>query len=108
MTGSKVIAISVLQQKNLDQLKQAIKELFFNGIENSNDQVLVTNQRQSGLLEKAKTQLNEVIKALEIDVPIDIAQIDFNGAWDTLGEITGESSPDELVNQLFSQFCLGK
>lgn len=108
LTGSKVIAISVLQQKNLDQLKQAIKELFFNGIENSNDQVLVTNQRQSGLLEKAKTQLNEVIKALEIDVPIDIAQIDFNGAWDTLGEITGESSPDELVNQLFSQFCLGK
>ncbi|WP_337589660.1 FAD-dependent oxidoreductase [Lactobacillus helveticus] len=45
---------------------------------------------------------------VEDGIPIDIAQIDFTGAWDTLGEITGESAPDELVTQLFSQFCLGK
>lgn len=108
LTNSEVIATSILQRKNLNQLKEAIKDLFFNGIENSNDQVMVTNQRQVGLLEKAKKQLQDVIDALETEVPIDIAQIDFNGAWDTLGEITGESSPDELVNQLFSQFCLGK
>lgn len=108
LTNSEVIATSILQRKNLNQLKEAIKDLFFNGIENSNDQVMVTNQRQVGLLEKAKKQLQDVIDALKIEVPIDIAQIDFNGAWDTLGEITGESSPDELVNQLFSQFCLGK
>lgn len=108
LTNSEVIPTSILQRKNLNQLKEAIKDLFFNGIENSNDQVMVTNQRQVGLLEKAKKQLQDVIAALETEVPIDIAQIDFNGAWDTLGEITGESSPDELVNQLFSQFCLGK
>lgn len=108
LTNCEVIPTSILQRKNLNQLKEAIKDLFFNGIENSNDQVMVTNQRQVGLLEKAKKQLQDVIAALETEVPIDIAQIDFNGAWDTLGEITGESSPDELVNQLFSQFCLGK
>lgn len=108
LTNSEVIPTSILQRKNLNQLKEAIKDLFFNGIENSNDQVMVTNQRQVGLLEKAKKQLQDVIAALETEVPIDIAQIDFNGAWDTLGEITGESSPDEIVNQLFSQFCLGK
>ena len=108
LTKSPVIAISILQKQNLDQLEKTIKELFFKGIENSNDQVMVTNQRQVGLLEKAKKQLQDVVQALKDEVPLDIAQIDFNGSWDTLGQITGESSPDELVNELFSQFCLGK
>lgn len=108
LTGSKVIAISILHEKNLALLEQAINELFFSGIENSGDQVMVTNQRQVGLLAKAKKQLQDVIDALASGVPLDIAQIDFTGAWDTLGEITGESSPDELINELFSQFCLGK
>ncbi|WEV70865.1 tRNA uridine-5-carboxymethylaminomethyl(34) synthesis GTPase MnmE [Lactobacillus sp. ESL0785] len=108
LTGSEVIATSILQEQNLDQLEEVIRKLFFSGIENSNDQVMVTNQRQVGLLEKAKKQLQDVIQAVHDEVPVDIAQIDFNGAWDTLGEITGESSPDELVNELFSQFCLGK
>ena len=108
LTKSPVIAISILQKQNLEQLEKTIKELFFKGIENSNDQVMVTNQRQVGLLEKAKKQLQDVVQALKDEVPLDIAQIDFNGAWDTLGQITGESSPDELVNELFSQFCLGK
>lgn len=108
LTKSEVIATSILKQDNLDGLENLIKKLFFSGIENSNDQILVTNQRQSGLLAKAKRQLEEVIQAVEDGVPVDIAQIDFNGAWDTLGEITGDSAPDELVNALFSQFCLGK
>ncbi|BCD39900.1 hypothetical protein LBHL_24570 [Lactobacillus helveticus] len=89
-------------------LLQFANKLFFAGIENSNDQVMVTNQRQTSLLTKAKKELQDVVQAVEDGIPIDIAQIDFTGAWDTLGEITGESAPDELVTQLFSQFCLGK
>lgn len=107
-TGSEVISTSILQEKNLDELEDLIKKLFFSGIENSNDQIMVTNQRQSGLLAKAKRELEDVVQAVNDDVPVDIAQIDFNGAWDTLGEITGDSAPDELINTLFSQFCLGK
>lgn len=108
LTGSAVISTSILKEKNLDELEDTIKKLFFSGIENSNDQVMVTNQRQAGLLQKAKKQLQDVIHAVNKDVPVDIAQIDFTGAWDTLGEITGDSAPDELINDLFSQFCLGK
>lgn len=108
LTGSEVIATSILKETNLNELENLIKKLFFAGIENSNDQVMVTNQRQSGLLRKAKKQLQDVIQAVQDGVPVDIAQIDFNGAWDTLGEITGDSAPDELINALFSQFCLGK
>lgn len=108
LTGSDVITTSILQKENLDKLENLIKQLFFSGIENSNDQVMVTNQRQAGLLAKAKSQLSDVINGLDGGVPLDIAQIDFTGAWETLGEITGESAPDELINDLFSQFCLGK
>lgn len=108
LTGSPVIATSILQEKGLQELEDLIKKLFFAGIENSNDQVMVTNQRQAGLLHKALKQLQDVIKAVKRGVPVDIAQIDLKGAWDSLGEITGDSAPDELINALFSQFCLGK
>lgn len=107
-TSSPVIATSILQQKNLQTLKKEIKKLFFSGIHNSGDQVMVTNQRQQALLTKAVSQLQDVIQAVDNGIPVDIAQIDFRGAWNTLGEITGESAPDELINTLFSQFCLGK
>lgn len=103
-----VVSTSILQKQNLDQLEDLIKKLFFKGIENSHSQVMVTNQRQEGLLRKAAKQLQDVISAVEQGIPVDIAQIDFRGAWNTLGEITGESAPDELITQLFSQFCLGK
>ena len=108
MTGSEVISTSILKEKNLDQLEEVISKLFFSGIENSNDQVMVTNQRQTSLLQKAKKELQDVVQAVNDGVPVDIAQIDFTGSWDTLGEITGESAPDELITTLFSQFCLGK
>ncbi|CCI82378.1 tRNA uridine-5-carboxymethylaminomethyl(34) synthesis GTPase MnmE [Lactobacillus hominis] len=108
MTDSPVVVTSVLQKENLDQLENAIEKLFFKGIENSADQVLVTNQRQASLLVKARQALAEVIKGVDDDMPLDLVQIDLTNAWNDLGEITGESAPDELITQLFSQFCLGK
>ena len=50
----------------------------------------------------------DVASGLEAGMPVDLVQIDFTGAWESLGEITGDSAPDELINDLFSQFCLGK
>ena len=92
----------------MDALENAIEKLFFSGIENSQNQILVTNQRPAGLLTKAKQSLEDVISGIDDAMPLDLVQIDLKNAWDTLGEITGESAPDELITQLFSQFCLGK
>lgn len=92
----------------MDALEKAIEKLFFSGIENSQNQILVTNQRQAGLLTKAKQSLEDVVSGIDDAMPLDLVQIDLKNAWDTLGEITGESAPDELITQLFSQFCLGK
>ncbi|WP_297815005.1 tRNA uridine-5-carboxymethylaminomethyl(34) synthesis GTPase MnmE [uncultured Lactobacillus sp.] len=108
MTDSPIVVTSILQKENMDQLEKAIEQLFFKGIENSADQVLVTNQRQASLLIKAKQSLTEVIEGVDNDMPLDLVQIDLTNAWNDLGEITGESAPDELITQLFSQFCLGK
>lgn len=108
ITDSPVITTSILEKNNLESLANEIEKMFFNGIENSANQALVTNQRQAGLLQKAKQSLQEVITGVENAMPLDLVQIDLKDAWDTLGEITGESAPDELITELFSQFCLGK
>ena len=108
ITDNPIIITSILKQKNMDALENAIEQLFFSGIENSQNQILVTNQRQAGLLAKAKQSLEDVVNGIDDAMPLDLVQIDLKNAWDTLGEITGESAPDELITQLFSQFCLGK
>ena len=107
-TDNPIIVTSILKQENMAALENAIEQLFFSGIENSQNQILVTNQRQAGLLAKAKQSLEDVVNGIDDAMPLDLVQIDLKNAWDTLGEITGESAPDELITQLFSQFCLGK
>ncbi len=96
ITDNPIIVTSILKQENMAALENAIEQLFFSGIENSQNQILVTNQRQAGLLAKAKQSLEDVVNGIDDAMPL------------TLGEITGESAPDELITQLFSQFCLGK
>lgn len=99
---------SVLKQAGLVELEEKIAELFFGGIENSQSTVLVTNVRQMALLEKAENSLAAVLEGIEMDLPVDLVQIDMTTAWELLGEITGDTYQDELLDQLFSQFCLGK
>ncbi|MCI2171039.1 tRNA uridine-5-carboxymethylaminomethyl(34) synthesis GTPase MnmE [Schleiferilactobacillus perolens] len=104
-----IIPVSILKMDGLDRLEAAIAKLFFDeGIENSQSNVLVTNARQYGLLAQAKTALDDVITGLQNDVPLDLVQIDMTTAWEKMGEVVGENAPDELITQLFSQFCLGK
>jgi tRNA modification GTPase len=69
---------------------------------------MVTNARHIGLLQQTVTALDSVLDGIEAGMPVDLVQIDMTRAWDLLGEITGDSYQDELLDQLFSQFCLGK
>ncbi|MDT3391654.1 MAG: tRNA uridine-5-carboxymethylaminomethyl(34) synthesis GTPase MnmE, partial [Bacillota bacterium] len=78
------------------------------GIDNSQSTTLVSNARQIGLLNQAKQALDDVLAGIKAEMPVDLVQIDMTRCWDLLGEITGDAYQDELLNQLFSQFCLGK
>ena len=92
----------------MEQLEQAIADLFFGGNTGDKDASYLSNTRHIALLEKAEQSLAEVIQGIESGMPVDLVQIDMTRCWDYLGEIVGDSVQDELITQLFSQFCLGK
>lgn len=109
LDGDRVIPLSITENKGLETLARTIKHLFFKeGLTNSQQTVMVTNARQTALLKKAKQALDDVLKGIADGMPVDLVQIDLKRCWDLLGEITGDSYQDELLDQLFSQFCLGK
>lgn len=105
---AEVLKTSVLKNEGIRELEEHIATLFYGGIENSQTTVLVTNARHIALLEQAKAALEAVLTGLDQELPVDLVQIDMTRAWELLGEITGDSYQDELLDQLFSQFCLGK
>ena len=103
-----VIATSMLEQIGLDQLEKQIAEMFFSGETGEQDATYISNVRHIALLHDAVESLDEVLEGIDADMPVDLVQIDFTHAWELLGEITGDTVQDELLTQLFSQFCLGK
>jgi tRNA modification GTPase len=104
----KLITTSLVEEKGIEELEEAIADLFFSGSIEANDMTYVSNSRHIGLLTQALNAIKEVQNGIEMGIPIDILQIDLTRTWELLGEITGDSVHDELINQLFSQFCLGK
>ncbi|MBF8807105.1 MAG: tRNA uridine-5-carboxymethylaminomethyl(34) synthesis GTPase MnmE [Enterococcus lacertideformus] len=103
-----VFAVSVAKNDGLEQLEIAISDLFFGGQTGERDATYVSNTRHIALLEKAAISLAEVVSGIEAGMPADLVQIDMTRCWDYLGEVVGDSVQDELITQLFSQFCLGK
>ena len=103
-----IVTTSMLNKEGIDQLEEKIAGYFFQGQMNERDATYLSNTRHIALLEKAEQALFEVQNGIEMEMPVDLIQIDFTRAWDLLGEITGDSVQDELLTQLFSQFCLGK
>lgn len=103
-----LIQTSMLKQEGIDQLEIQIRDLFFAGDVQNQDMTYVSNSRHISLLKQARNSIQDAIDAAEAGVPMDMVQIDLTRTWEILGEIIGESASEELINQLFSQFCLGK
>jgi tRNA modification GTPase len=103
-----IIPLSVKTEEGLIQLEEAIKTMFFAGQVELNDQTYVSNARHIRLLEQAKASIIEVMNGIEQGVPLDMAEIDMKNAWQSLGEVIGEAVAEDLIDQIFSQFCLGK
>ena len=103
-----VIETSMLEQQGIDELEIQIRDLFFGGEVQSQDMTYVSNSRHISLLKQAKKTIQDAIDAAEMGIPMDMIQIDLTRTWELLGEIIGESASEELIDQLFSQFCLGK
>ena len=107
-TGKQVIPVSVVEETGIEKLETAIKEMFFRGEISFNDEVYITNARHKTALEEAEKSLNMVMESIEAGMPEDFFSIDLMGAYESLGKIMGESLGEDLVNEIFSKFCVGK
>lgn len=103
-----IISISAKELHGISELEDTIKEMFFHGDISFNDEVYITNVRQKNSLQLAKDSLNLVVRSIEDDMPEDFYSIDLMAAYDSLGTMIGESVEDDLVNEIFSKFCMGK
>lgn len=103
-----IVKTSILTKSGIDILEEKIAHLFFAGETGEKDATYVSNVRHIALLNDAESALDDVITGIESGMPVDLVQIDMTRCWELLGEITGDSVQDELLTQLFSQFCLGK
>lgn len=102
------IEISVKENIGINKIKEEIKRLFRVGDISSDDMTYLSNARSISLLSKALDSINNSIKEIESNSPIDIVELSLKDAWNYLGEIIGETYKEELLDELFSRFCLGK
>lgn len=102
------LKISVAQDKGIEELKQKIIELFNLGEIETEDLTYLSDARSISLLNKALTFIEESLTSIDNEEPIEMAEMSIKEAWNTLGEIIGETYKEELLDELFSRFCLGK
>lgn len=107
-TEHQIIPISAKEEQGIDKLETALKDMFYEGDISFNDQVYITNIRQKAALTEALESLKKVQDSIEMDMPEDFFSIDLMSAYEELGEIIGESVGEDLVNEIFSKFCMGK
>lgn len=107
-TDKKIILFSAKESIGLSELEEEIKRMFYRGDIDFNDQIYITNERHIEALEEAKESLDMVLSSIEEELPEDFYSIDMLNAYESLGSITGEAIDDDLANEIFSKFCMGK
>ena len=103
-----VINISAKEQSGIDELEKKLEEMFIGGELSYNDEVMITRARQKDALNQAKESLRLVKDGISMAVPEDLLTIDLMNAYEELGKIIGEAVEEDLVNEIFSKFCMGK
>ena len=103
-----LIPISAKEETGIAQLADTIKSMFFSGKISFNDEVYITNARHKAALEESKESLKLVMDSIAMGMSEDFFSIDLMNAYESLGRIVGESVGEDLVNEIFSKFCVGK
>jgi len=103
-----ILSISAKNNTGIHELEELIEEMFFSGKLSFNDEVYITNIRQKNALAEAESSLKMVLQSIDDGMPEDFFTIDMMNAYETLGTIIGESVGEDLVNEIFSKFCMGK
>jgi len=107
-TFDESVQISALKSQNIDLLEEKIKDLFIEGEITFKDSTYLSNTRHIAKVREVSDMLEDAKVSAESLMPVDITEIDLRAAWNTLGEVIGQSNHTELLDELFSRFCLGK
>ena len=108
LTGRDVFLISAKENKGLDELSDHIVNMFTEGKIDFNDEIYISNERNKVALDNALESFRLVLSSIEAGMPEDFYTIDLLNAYEELGKVVGESVEDDLVNEIFSKFCMGK
>ena len=103
-----MIKISAKENTGIDDFEKAVEKMFFQGKIRENDELIITNMRHKEALLEVKESLLQVKKSLDAGMPEDFYSIDLMSAYQSLGRIIGEETSEDLVNEIFSKFCMGK
>ena len=107
LAGELVITASMTRFEGIADIETAVADAVYANCREP-EQVMVANVRQLEILTRAKSSLQQVAEAIESGMPCDILSVDLRDAWECLGEITGETVKEDLLERIFSEFCLGK
>ena len=108
LVGRTVVYINTLSDEGILDLKQKIKEIFELEKINNGDYNYITNTRQIAKIKECLNIINDICEGINLDIGLDMLEIDLKNIWNILGEIIGESYSEELLDELFSKFCVGK
>ncbi|OXZ36738.1 tRNA uridine-5-carboxymethylaminomethyl(34) synthesis GTPase MnmE [Finegoldia magna] len=108
LEGIEVIHTSIKNNEGIEDLENKIIEMFNDGYIEANNDNIITNIRHRDIINKAIKSLESSLHDMEAGVPIDCFEVDLRNAWEILGEITGETVDDDVLNKIFSDFCIGK
>lgn len=106
--NASVVEISAKTGEGMEELYGIIKDMFFHGKLSMNDEVYITNLRHKQALAEAEQSLEQVLSSIDRNMPEDFLSIDLMAAYEQLGTILGESLDDDLANEIFDKFCMGK
>ncbi|NPV74598.1 MAG: tRNA uridine-5-carboxymethylaminomethyl(34) synthesis GTPase MnmE [Pelotomaculum sp.] len=106
--GRPVLWISALEGTGLDKLEEKIVEMVMGGQVYPKDELIISNTRHRMAMERAADHLAEAVSGIRQNVPVDVVAIDLRAAWESLGEITGTTVTEDLIDRIFADFCIGK
>ncbi len=108
LNGSQVIPSSITTGIGVDILESSIKDMFYSGEIEIDSDIIINNMRHKNQLELALGNINSALNDIEALVPLDCIEVDLRNCWENLGEITGDSVSEDIIDKIFAEFCLGK
>ena len=103
-----IISASVLKEQGIEELIEEIKNMFYKGEVNMDSDVVITNIRHKNQLDKSLANIKSAIEDIKMEVPLDCVEVDLRDCWDNLGEISGDTIGEDVLDRVFKEFCIGK